>query len=75
MRWRTAARCRPATDSWFQITSPLVSRPAQAFEYQLQHAVTEAAQVDTHLAQLASQRSYGPEAHCEVGVLWLLKEA
>jgi hypothetical protein len=52
-----------------------VCHPAQALEYQLQQGVAAAARVDAHLAPLAPRHSYGPEAHCDVGVVRLLKEA
>ncbi|KAI3432870.1 hypothetical protein D9Q98_010453 [Chlorella vulgaris] len=45
-----------------------------ALEYQLQQGVTEAAKLEAHLMPLSARHAYGPEAHCDVGVIRRLQE-
>lgn len=46
----------------------------QALEYQLQQGVTEAAKVEACLMPHSARHQYGPEAHCDVGVIRRLQE-
>ncbi len=46
----------------------------QALEYQLQQGVTEAAKLEAHLMPLSARHAYGPESHCDVGVIRRLQE-
>lgn len=45
----------------------------QALEYQLQQGITDTAKVEACLMPSAARHAYGPEAHCEVGVVRLLQ--
>ncbi|EFN52240.1 hypothetical protein CHLNCDRAFT_26891 [Chlorella variabilis] len=45
-----------------------------ALEYQLQQGVTEAAKVEACLMPHSARHQYGPEAHCDVGVIRRLQE-
>ncbi|PRW61315.1 DNA topoisomerase 6 subunit B [Chlorella sorokiniana] len=44
-----------------------------ALEYQLQQGITDIAKVDAHLMPAAARHAYGPEQHCGVGVIRLLR--
>ncbi|KAI7846328.1 hypothetical protein COHA_000165 [Chlorella ohadii] len=44
-----------------------------ALEYQLQQGITDIAKVDAHLMPAAARHAYGPEQHCGVGVIRMLR--
>lgn len=46
----------------------------QALEYQLQQGIADTAKVDACLMPASARHSYGPEAHCAVGVIRMLQE-
>lgn len=45
-----------------------------ALEYQLQQGIADTAKVDACLMPASARHSYGPEAHCAVGVIRMLQE-
>lgn len=46
----------------------------QALEYQLQQGIADTAKVDVCLMPASARHEYGPEAHCDVGVICMLQE-